>query len=143
MTPVGSKHGVSPVIATVVLIAIALVVGVALSGWVFGLFKSYTRADAVTILPSESSCSVSGGCAIVVSNEGDQPIMVVRVLADNQQVSTYTVTPTVGSADVLQPHTQATVSFGLSVVTPTQQNVQVQIGLSNGIILTTLIPLTH
>ncbi|PSN91648.1 hypothetical protein B9Q08_02470 [Candidatus Marsarchaeota G2 archaeon ECH_B_SAG-M15] len=139
-----SRSGVSPVIASIVLIAIAVVIAVALSGWAFGLSKSYMRADGVTILPSESSCSLSGGCRIVVSNQGDSPISVVRVLANSQDVSQYTLNPAPSGGYTIPAHTQAIVVFGLTgiSVSSTQQNIEVQIGLSNGNTVSTVVPVT-
>lgn len=138
-----SRLGVSPVIASIVLIAIAVVIAVALSGWALGLSKSYMRADGVTILPSESSCSLSGGCRIVVSNQGDSPISVVHVLANSQDVSQYTLNPSSGGYTI-PAHTQATVVFNLAGigVSSTQQNIEVQIGLSNGNTVSTVVSLT-
>ena len=42
------KLGISPAIATVILIAITLVAGVAIGGFVFGLFGSQTTTAQVT-----------------------------------------------------------------------------------------------
>jgi len=139
-----SRLGISPVIASIVLIAIAVVIAVALSGWAFGLSRSYMKSDGVTVLPSESSCSLSAGCRIVISNQGDNPVSVVRVLANSQDVSQYTLNPAPSSGYTIPAHTQATVVFGLTgiSVSSAQQNIEVQIGLSNGNTVSTLLPVT-
>ncbi|PSN81853.1 hypothetical protein B9Q01_09805, partial [Candidatus Marsarchaeota G1 archaeon OSP_D] len=51
-----AKKGISPVIATIILIAITIVIAIAVAAWVFGLFKSYTGGPAVTINAAQSSC---------------------------------------------------------------------------------------
>ena len=43
-----SRHGISPVLATVILIAITLVAAIAIAGFVFGLFGSFTSAPQVS-----------------------------------------------------------------------------------------------
>jgi flagellin-like protein len=137
------KRGISPVIAIVILIGIAVVVGVALSGWVFGMFRSYTKSGGVTILPSESTCSVIAGCSIVVANDGDSPVSITHVWVDSQPVSQFNVISTQGS-NTVAPHGQAEVDFQLGQNFGTQdQNVEVQLGLSNGLIISTFLPLGH
>ncbi|MCP8320205.1 MAG: type IV pilin [archaeon] len=43
------KKGISPVIASIILIAITIAVAIAVAGWVFGLFGTYGTSGGVTI----------------------------------------------------------------------------------------------
>ncbi|MEM3804287.1 MAG: type IV pilin N-terminal domain-containing protein [Conexivisphaerales archaeon] len=45
----GKKRAISPVIATVILIAITLIAAVAIGGFVFGLFGSFTSSAQVSV----------------------------------------------------------------------------------------------
>ncbi|MEM0321963.1 MAG: archaellin/type IV pilin N-terminal domain-containing protein, partial [Thermoprotei archaeon] len=51
------RRAISPVIATIILIAITIVIAIAVAGWVFGLFGSYSKTQAATILAAESLCT--------------------------------------------------------------------------------------
>ncbi|MCP8321756.1 MAG: hypothetical protein H3Z52_12595, partial [archaeon] len=42
------KKGISPVIASIILIAITIAVAIAVAGWVFGLFGTYGSAGGVS-----------------------------------------------------------------------------------------------
>ena len=134
--PHNAKKGISPVIATIILIAITIVIAIAVAGWVFGLFGSYSRTQAVTIVASASSCTASGNyCQIMVSNQGGSAVTVVSASVDGQtipaaSISGSTVIPAGASSPV-------TIYFPSSNSYIAGQTVQVQLGLSNGNTLST------
>ena len=134
--PHNAKKGISPVIATIILIAITIVIAIAVAGWVFGLFGSYSRTQAVTIVASASNCSASNGnCQIMVSNQGGSAITVVSASVDGQTVPTNSIT----SGTVIPAGTSNTVfiPFPSGTSYTAGQTVQVQLGLSNGNTLST------
>jgi len=66
---VSKRKGISPVLATVILIAITIVAATSVAGFVFGLMGSFTNTATV----SASSVSCSGtpeSCTLQVSNPG-------------------------------------------------------------------------
>jgi len=81
-----AKKGISPVIATIILIAITIVIAIAVAAWVFGLFKSYTGGPAVTINAAQSSCKGGspGSCSLVVSNQGGNSVSIVGATVNGQ-----------------------------------------------------------
>jgi flagellin-like protein len=124
------KKAISPVIATIILIAITIVIAVAVAGWVFGLFKSYSGGPAVQILASSSSCSAgtSPSCSIVVDNTGNNAVQVNTVLLNG---ATVTLSP----GQVISAGAQgATISFTVpaSITLSTGETVTVVLQLSNG-----------
>jgi len=54
------REGITPVIATVILIAVTLIAAVAVTGFTFGLFGSFTASPQVTVTGSSLS---AGGLA--------------------------------------------------------------------------------
>jgi len=98
-----AKKGISPVIATIILIAITIVIAIAVAAWVFGLFKSYTGGPAVTINAAQSSCqSNSQTCTLVVSNQGGNSVTVVGATVNGVpwSISGGSVTVSAGAASV-------------------------------------------
>ena len=68
ITNVKGRIAISPVIATVILIAITLIAAIAVAGFVFGLFGSFTSNAQVT---ATATCSATGGtCVVTLSNTG-------------------------------------------------------------------------
>lgn len=81
ITNVQKRKGISPVIATVILIAITLIAAIAIAGFVFGLFGSFTSSAQVSVasvtipstgLVATGSCltATATGCPIALSNSG-------------------------------------------------------------------------
>lgn len=63
------RKAISPILATVILIAITLIAAVAIAGFVFGLFGSFTSTAQISI--SSETCSVGGSqCTIYFLNTG-------------------------------------------------------------------------
>lgn len=66
----GNRKAISPVLATVILIAITLIAAIAIAGFVFGLFGSFTTSAQV----SAQTVSCTGGaplvCSVRLSNTG-------------------------------------------------------------------------
>jgi len=69
-----NRKAISPVLATVILIAITLIAAVAIAGFVFGLFGSFTSTAQVQA--SVTSCNfvsiaVGEQCSLVLTNSGN------------------------------------------------------------------------
>jgi len=70
------RKAISPVLATVILIAITLIAAIAIAGFVFGLFGTFTSTARVSVV--STSCVENGGgtavvCTILLSNTGNAP----------------------------------------------------------------------
>lgn len=68
----GKRKAISPVLATVILIAITLIAAIAIAGFVFGLFGTFT--SSATISASAVSCTSSSAgitCTVQVTNSGN------------------------------------------------------------------------
>jgi len=134
--PHNAKKGISPVIATIILIAITIVIAIAVAGWVFGLFGSYSRQGGVTILASASNCySSTNSCIITVSNQGSTGVTVISASINGQQ-------ETLAASVPVSAGTTATVSVSAASgqTLTSGETVNVQLGLSNGnTISTTLV----
>ena len=128
-----AKKGISPVIATIILIAITIVIAIAVAAWVFGLFKSYSGTNAVTVVSGLSSCSSSSNsqCTIVLSNQGGNSVTVIGASINGVSVSlsgTLTVSANSQATIIL---TGYTFSAGATL--------NIQIALNNGATITTTI----
>jgi len=130
-----AKKGISPVIATIILIAITIVIAIAVAAWVFGLFKSYSgNANGVTILSGVSSCSSSNNqCIIVLSNQGSNSVSVIGASVNGQQVSV------TGSALTVTANGQLTIHLTALPTISAGQTLNIAIALNNGATVTTTI----
>jgi len=68
----GKRKAVSPILATIVLIAITLIAAVATASFVFGLFGTLSSGADVQL--TVTSCKgLTGSCLLALSNTGGSP----------------------------------------------------------------------
>jgi flagellin-like protein len=69
--PTKKRKAISPVLATVILIAITLIAAIAIAGFVFGLFGSFTSSAQVSAqVISCSHPNATDNCLITLRNTG-------------------------------------------------------------------------
>jgi flagellin-like protein len=92
------KRGISPVIATVILVAIAIVISIAAAFWMTGLLTSFTAYEKLTLSASISKSTSAGGTTytvtIVIVNDGTMTAQVQKVLINGVDKSPQTL-PTI------------------------------------------------
>ena len=69
----GKRKGISPVLATVILIAITLISGVSMAGFSFGLFNTMgTTANITSVgVTCVAGASATSSCQVSLRNTGD------------------------------------------------------------------------
>ena len=95
------RKAISPVLATVILIAITLIAAIAIAGFVFGLFGSFTSVARVSA--SVTTCSYSGvntyvTCTLSMDNTGTANTVAV---ACSMTYGGVTYTGTIGGTTTL------------------------------------------
>jgi len=79
------NRGISPVIATVILVAVAITLSVAVAYWMGGLTSSYTRFEKLDLI----STRIEEGLIVVTArNTGPSDIVVTDVFIGEKVVST-------------------------------------------------------
>ena len=73
------KKGISPVIATVILVAVALVLAVALAGWVMGIWGGLGSTEALQIAGSISKVGTTVWVNATILNKGTAPANITKV----------------------------------------------------------------
>jgi flagellin-like protein len=70
-----NRKAISPVLATVILIAITLIAAIAIAGFVFGLFGSFTSSAQVSA--QDTSCvGATDYCKVSLTNSGTSNVAV-------------------------------------------------------------------
>jgi flagellin-like protein len=94
-----SQRAVSPVIATVILVAIAITISVSVAFWVGGTTGSFTKFETVEI--QNGVCAIDGSSNWVITislkNTGTTSATLTNVFVNDAEVSAYGATvPTAG-----------------------------------------------
>ncbi len=79
------KAGISPVVATVILVAVAIVIAIAVAFWASGLVGVFTRFEKIEI---QSAYWDGTGVVIIAKNSGSSPAVVDMILVNGQPCST-------------------------------------------------------
>jgi flagellin-like protein len=89
-----SRRAVSPVIATVILVAIAITVAVAVAYWMGGIAGQYTRFEQIEI--QSALCHASGTpsdwqITMTLKNTGTRDTTLISLFINEEEVDTYGV----------------------------------------------------
>jgi len=86
-----NKRALSPVIATVVLVAVTIVVAVAVSYWMGGIAGLYTRFEKIEITSHYAVKNADGNYTITVTlkNSGSQDASITSVLINGKPYEQY------------------------------------------------------
>jgi len=85
------RRAVSPVIATVILVAVAITVAVAVSYWMGGISSQYTQFEKVEIQTAICTLDPNGNWQIVVKlkNSGSKSSTITNVFVNDAEVTVY------------------------------------------------------
>ena len=92
MRKIRSRKAVSPVIATVILVAVAITVAVAVSYWMGGISSQYTKFEKVEIQSGVTTWNATGTywkITLKCKNTGTATATLNSVFINDNEVSTY------------------------------------------------------
>jgi flagellin-like protein len=82
------RKAVSPVIATVILVAVAITVSVGVSYWMGGITSQYTQFEKVEVQTGYSTNGVSGWTiTLELKNSGSAPATLTRVFVNDVPIT--------------------------------------------------------
>ena len=93
----GRKNsGISPVVATVVLVAVAIVIAIAVAFWASGLVSVFTRFEKIEIVSAYYNATGGEGRVIVIAkNSGSSPAVIDAVFVNGAPCTSYAPTTAV------------------------------------------------
>ena len=91
MRKIRSRKAVSPVIATVILVAVAITVAVAVSYWMGGISSQYTKFEKVEIQSGVCSVDALGNwtVALDLKNSGTATATLISIFINDVEIDFY------------------------------------------------------
>lgn len=89
------RSGISPVLATVIIIAVTLVIAIGVIGWIMGIWGSFGTTESLQVFP-DSYISASGpSLSLHIKNTGTASAVIykVEVVGVESVATTITVSP--------------------------------------------------
>jgi len=90
MTPARSRAGISPVIATVILVAVAIVIAIAVAFWATGLvgiFTKYEKFEVTNIYAAPTGAANEYNVYITAKNTGTSSATIDNIYINGQPMS--------------------------------------------------------
>ena len=107
----------SPVIATVILVAVAITVAVAVAYWMGGIAGQYTKFEKVEIQSGVCTFDSTNGnwtITMKMKNTGTAPATLISCFINDVEVGTYGVTSTADAATATNMTTTTSIASGAS-----------------------------
>jgi flagellin-like protein len=83
----GRKNsGISPVVATVILVAVAIVIAIAVAFWASGLVGIFTRFEKIEILSAYQDAAAPANIVVRVRNTGSSRTSITQVVINGMNV---------------------------------------------------------
>lgn len=124
-----SRRAISPVIATVILVAVAITVAVAVAYWMGGIAGQYTKFEKVEI--QTATCVIDSfgnwNVTIKLKNSGTATSSLIGVFINNAEATTYDVTSDPTSA-LNNCQTNMTKATTFTLTSGEMKNVNVWVG---------------
>ncbi|MEM0079719.1 MAG: archaellin/type IV pilin N-terminal domain-containing protein [Nitrososphaerota archaeon] len=91
---VRSRSGISPVVATVILVAVAIVIAIAVAFWASGLVGIFTRFEKLEIV--SAIMTGSNTFQVIIRNTGSADTAIIQVVVQGRAVGTLSPPVTLG-----------------------------------------------
>ncbi|MEB3764630.1 MAG: DUF4352 domain-containing protein [Desulfurococcales archaeon] len=72
------RRGISPVIATVIIVAVAIAISIAVAGWLMGLWGTFGTTEQLQVLPN-STLNTTNTFKICVKNTGSKTATITEI----------------------------------------------------------------
>ena len=106
------RSGISPVIATVIIVAVAIAISIAVASWLMGLWGGFGQTESLKIYPDSYVDVANGQLVLHVQNVGGSPAEIYLIKISGVDVpAQYPI--------VLQPGEEATLTLPLTTTTDT------------------------
>ncbi len=89
------RKGISPILATVIIIAVTLVIAIGVIGWIMGIWGTFGSTESLQIMPDSTLSASSGVLELHVKNTGTASAVINKVEIVGTGLST-SITSTVG-----------------------------------------------
>ena len=137
-----AKKGISPVVATVILVAVAVVIAAALAGFSGSLFSSYSNGPQIKIQSMTVSATGPAVSELVMSNAGSAADTVLKVHIEGVGDAPIDEVIPANSSPITLDNAGAGYAFGGTPTLDEGQQVTAVISLQSGATITQTVTVT-
>jgi flagellin-like protein len=123
------NKAISPILATVILIAVTLVIAIGVIGWIMGIWGTFGATETIQVFP-DSSIS-SGTLTLHIKNTGTASAVIYKIEVVGLGTASITtvigVTTTTGSEVIVSPGVEGTITASITTSAVAGTTYQVKI----------------
>jgi len=76
---ISARKGISPVIATVIIVAVAIAISIAVAGWIMGLWGGFGQTESLKIFPDSKVDVAHTELVLHIQNVGGAPAQIYKI----------------------------------------------------------------
>ena len=132
MRKIQSRKAVSPVIATVILVAVAITVSVAVAYWMGGISSQYTQFEKCEVQTAIVTPDGNGNwiISVKIKNSGSKTSTLTNLFVNDVEVSAYGAVAPVGAVDTIT--TDMTIATPFTITSGADSTLIVWVGANYG-----------
>ncbi len=129
---IAQRKGISPVIATVIIVAVAIAISIAVAGWLMGLWGGFGQTESLKTFPDSYADANTDTFYIIVQNVGGSPAQIYKMEIAGESFTTFDVDTNLDGAADLTGQTTVTVDPGakLAVIVNAAGTIDVASGVA-------------
>ncbi len=89
-----ARKGISPVIATVIIVAVAIAISIAVAGWLMGLWGGFGQTESLKVFPDSYIDVGTNTLVLNVQNVGGSTARIYKIEISGVEIPSGNVTPT-------------------------------------------------
>ena len=124
------RKGISPVIATVIIVAVALAIAIAAVGWVMGIWGSVTGGTEMLKPLPDSYINTSGYLVLHIRNEGGAKASIYKIEVGSESITSFNYTTKSSLDTTLSPDSLTNTASAINISAGQDIYVYVKLGES-------------
>jgi flagellin-like protein len=127
-----ARRGISPVIATVIIVAVAIAISIAVAGWLMGLWGGFGQTESLKVFPDSYADAGTDKFYIIVQNTGGSPAQIYRIDIAGNNFTTFDVDNNLDGKADKTGQTSVTVNPGekLAIIVDVSSTIDVASGVA-------------
>ena len=113
-----NAKALSPVVASIILIAVTVAVSVAVAAWMGGMTLGFMQTEQLSITSATVTAGAPGSVILGISNTGTTSVTISQVWVGNVQITSGTTYTGVTSGSTFATNAQGTLTIPIGAVPP-------------------------
>ncbi len=127
-----NAKALSPVVASIILIAVTVAVSIAVAMWMGNLSTGFMQTETIQLKNAAFVTGASGTVTVVIRNTATSAVTISSIYLNGVSIANANVTsPSAGAPFVIQPNGETTLTFQAAITAGNNYEIKVVTAKSN------------